>query len=42
MTPDELLAYFRARIAQSQFAAFLNVPETAPAQSETSKMSHGL
>jgi hypothetical protein len=42
MTPDALLTYFRARIAKSRFASFLNAPETSQSQSGTSKVNHGI
>jgi hypothetical protein len=41
MTPDELLAYFRTRIANSRFAQFLASEEESQ-QVDIGKVSHGI
>ena len=40
LTREELLAYFRARIAGSRFADFLTMPEIGQRHPQASKVTH--
>jgi hypothetical protein len=42
MSPEELLTYFRARIAKSRFADFLTDTGTSQPHPDARKVSHGV